>query len=217
MQPNQLNSPDALCAEILAAARHESNERRHRAETEAASLLAAAGTEAEKLRRETIGQAQAKARRRKELIMATVTVEKRRMRSAQIEEMLESIREEIRKYLASQNGDSRETVIALALEAVGKIPANDLIVKISAADHAAFGNGLAEEIIRQARRPELHIAITPDAAMTGGDVTIQNAAGFQRWDNRLRPRLERLWPELRRQIAMAGGLITDNHSNGETV
>jgi vacuolar-type H+-ATPase subunit E/Vma4 len=217
MEPTQPNSPDTLCAEILAEAGRESQEIRRKAELEASTLLAAAAAEAEKIRRETIEQARTKAKRRKEVILETITVEKRRMRSARVEASLESLREEIRRRLAAQNSDGRETVVALALEAVGQMPANDLVVKISAGDQAAFGNGLAEEIIRRAQRPQLHLAISTDAAMTGGDVAVQNAGGSQFWDNRLRSRLERLWPELRRQMAIAGGLITESNANGENV
>ena len=217
METTQQNSPDTLCAEILAEAARESQEIRRKAELEASSLLAAATSEAEKIRRQALEQAQTKAKRRKEMILETVTVEKRRMRLARVEASLESIREEIRRRLPAQNSECRETIVALALEAVGRMPANDLVVKISAGDQAALGNELAEEIIRRAQRPQLHLVISADAAMTGGDVTVQNAGGSQFWDNRLRSRLERLWPELRRQMAIAGGLIAENNANGENV
>lgn len=217
MEQAQQNSPNAICMEILAEATRESCEIRHRAETEAASFLSAAASEAETIRRETLEQAQIRAKKRKEMILGTVTVEKKRMRSAQVEAALESIREEIRRRLPAQNSENRETIVALALEAVGKMPANDLVVKISAADQVTFGNGLAEEIILQARRPQLHLTISTDATMTGGDVTVENVGGSQFWDNRLLSRLERLWPELRWQIAMAGGLITGDDATRETV
>lgn len=217
MEQFQQNSPDALCVEILAEASRESGEIRHRAEAEAASFLSRAASEAEKLRRETVEQAQIRAKKQREMILETVKVERSRMHSAQVEALLESVREEIRRRLQPGDGEARETVAALAAEAIRHMPANNLVLNISAADHAAFGNGLAEDIARRTGRCQLNLAIAADAQMKSGDVTIQEANGSQFWDNRLQSRLERLWPELRRQIAVVGGLANDNNTNGRPV
>ena len=149
MTATNQSSPDVLCAEILAAARRESEEIHLRAKEAAASILVAASAEAEKVRRERREQAQAEAARLKEMILATVAVESGRLRSARVEALLESVRAEILRRLQARNFDARETVVALAAEAIRRMPGNDFRLKISAADHATFGDGLAGEIAQR--------------------------------------------------------------------
>ena len=216
MSTTNQNSPDVLCAEILADAKRQSEEILQRAKTEAETTLAAASAEAEKIRRERRDQAQVEAARRKELILATVAVETGRLRSARVEALLESVREEIHRRLLARNFDACETIIALAAEAIRRMPGNDFVLKISAADHAAFGDGLAGEIARRVGRPPLNLTMTADSAISDSGVIVQTADGFQFWDNRLLSRLERLWPELRRQIAMQTSLVSE-HGSGTGV
>ena len=207
-------SPDVLCAEILAAARRESEEILRRAKTDAEAMLAAAAADAEKSRRERHEQAQAEAARRRELILATVAVETGRMHSARIEMLLESVRQEIGRQLRARNFDARETVATLATESIRRMPGNDFVLKISAADHAAFGDGLAVEITKRAGRSPLNLTILDDMAVTEGGVMVQTADGLHFWDNRLLSRLDRLWPELRRQIAVCASLVDEDASTG---
>ena len=208
------NSPEVLCAEILAAAQGESDGLLHRAKVEAGKILAAAAAAAESIRRERREQAQCEAARRKEMVLATVAVEIGRLRRARVEVLLEAVHEEIRRRLRAPNLNRHETIIVLAVEAIRRFPGNDFVLKIPAADAAAFGAGLAGETARQVGRSPLNLAVVADATMTDAGVVIQTADGFQIWDNRLLSRLERLWPELRRQIALRAALVGEGHSTG---
>jgi len=209
------NSPEILSEEILAAAGRECDEIRRRAQREAESLLAAGKAEADKIRREKLDAARAEAARRSELILATVPVEAGRLRSARIEAILENIREDARRQLLAHNFDAHETVVTLAADAIQRMPGTDFIVKISAAGQTAFGGRLAGEIALCTGRSPLNLTIAADSAITGGGVIVQDADGLRIWDNRLLSRLERLWPELRRQIAMRTSLVeTDTPAGG---
>jgi len=210
------NSPDILCAEILADARREREEILRCAEQEAATMLAAAQAEAEKIRDETQAQARSEAARRKEMTLATVAVETGKLRSARVEALLEAVHAEIRRRLLEQDPEARETVVALATEALCRMPGTQFVLKVSAADQAAFGLELPQEIARRTGRPELNLTVAADGAMTGSGVTIQDASGLLFWDNRLLSRLERLWPELRRQIAVQTSLTGENSTTGGT-
>jgi vacuolar-type H+-ATPase subunit E/Vma4 len=214
MTPPDQNSPDILSEEILAEARRECDEIIRRARQESESLLAAATAEADKFRREKRDAARSEAARRSESTLATVPVETGRLRSARSEAILESIREEARRRLLALNFDGHETIVALAAEAIRQMPGTDFVLKISAAGHTAFGDRLAGEIASRAGRSPLNITIVADPAMTGGGVLVQSADGFQIWDNRLLSRLERLWPELRRQIAVRISLVGNNEPAG---
>ncbi len=211
--PNQ-NSPDALSEEILAEAKRECDEIIRRAQQGSASLLAAATAKAEKIRRDKLEAAQAEATRLSELTLATISVETGRLRSAHIEAILENIREEARRQLLARDFDGHEAIVTLAAEAIRRMPGTDFVLKISAADHAAFGDKLAEGIRQRAGRSPLNLTVFADPTMTDGGVVIQFADGLQIWDNRLLSRLDRLWPELRRQIATQTSLVEKNESNG---
>lgn len=206
-------SAEPLCAEILETARHECDEILDHARTEAAKVLNNGRAEADKIRRERGEQAKAEAVRRKERILGIVAVETGRLRSARIETLLESIQKEIRSRLLERRLTGRDTAVALAAEAIRKMPENDLVVEISGADLEAIGSGLAEEIIRTAQRSSLNLTISTNG-VTGAGVLIRDQRGMQVWDNRLLSRLDRLWPELRRQIAMQTSLAAENHSTG---
>jgi len=208
------NSPEVLNEAILAAAGRQGDEILSRAQREAESLLAAATAEADKIRREKLEAARAEGARRSELMLATVPVEAGRLRAARIEAILENIREAARHQLLSRHFDSRETVIALAAEALRRMPGTDFVLKLSAADHAAFGDKLAGEICQRAGRSPLKLAVAADPTVTDGGVMVQDAAALRLWDNRLLSRLERLWPELRRQIAMRTALVEKNEPAG---
>lgn len=201
------NSPEMLSGEILAEAGRESDEILRRAQREAESLLAAATAEADKIHHEKLNAARAEAARRSELMLATVPVEAGRLRAARIEAVLENIHEAARRQLLSRHFDGRETVVALAADAVRRMPGTDFVLKLSTANHAAFGDQLAGEICRRTGRSPLKLAIAADPAVTDGGVMVRDADGLRIWDNRLLSRLERLWPELRRQIAMRTALV----------
>ncbi|HEX9045776.1 MAG TPA: V-type ATP synthase subunit E [Verrucomicrobiae bacterium] len=207
------NNPDALCAEVLADARRKSEQTRQAARAEADAIFAAARAEGERIRGEQRARAEAEAVRRKDLILATVAVEVARRRTARVETILDSMHEEIRRQVLSGSFPSRPVVVALAAEAVRAMFGDTFMLKISAADAAAFGNVLADEVARLVARAPLRLTVSGDEAVTGG-VIIQTPDGVQTWDNRLSSRLERLWPELRRAIAVSTSLVEENHESG---
>ena len=209
------NSSQILCEEILADARRQGEDIIQRARQEAGVFLAKSAAEADMVRRERLDQARTECARRKELILAAVPVEAARLRSARVEALLESVHEEIRRRLMAHDGfDFRETVATLAAEAIKQMPGSTFVVKLSSADRAALGNGLAEEIARHIRRSPLNLTISNDAPLMGGGAIIEDAEGRQAWDNRLPARLERMWPELRRKIATQTALVVESKSTG---
>lgn len=212
--PNN-NPEEALRGEILAEARRESEQILRRAQQDAEARLAKAAAEADRARQERLEATRADAARRKELILATVAVETGRLRSARIEALLESVHEEARRRLLAREGfNYRDAVIALAAEALRQMPGDAFAVKLSPADRAAFGDELAGEVSRRVARSPLNLTISTDAAITDGGLILQDAEERHLWDNRLSARLARLWPELRRQIAIRTSLVAGRDSAG---
>ena len=215
MTTNQ-NSTDKLREEILADARKEGEEIVIRARQDAEIFLTRAAAEAEQVRQELLDQARTEAARRSELILATVSVETGRLRAARVEALLESVyNEAYRLLLASEGFEYRETVIALASHAISQMAGAAFVAKVSEEDRTILGDGLADEIAHRVGRP-VSITILQAPGITGGGVVVEDAEARQVWDNRFAKRLERLWPELRQQIAVEAAFVPKTESAGDS-
>jgi vacuolar-type H+-ATPase subunit E/Vma4 len=196
------DSSEALREEVLAVARRERDEILQRARHEAEAILARARADADKLRSERLARARDEAGRRREMLLATVPTEAAQLRAARIETLLQSVCDEVRRRLRNREGFAYpETVIALAAEAIGQMAGDAFVVKLSPADGAAFGHELVAAVTQRVGCPAQAITLAEAAEITDGGVIVEDAAGRQVFDNRLPARLDRLWPELRRQIA----------------
>lgn len=215
MTVNQ-NSPEMLRQEILAEARKMSEEILSQARCDAETFVNNSVEEAKKIKRQKLDEANAEADRRCELIIAAVPVETGRMRLERIESLLDSVRDEARRILLDREGfDYRKAIVSLASLAIGKMTGATFVVKLPDMDMAGPGEDLAEEITLHAGRP-VDITLVYEQGMTGG-VIVEDNEGRQTWDNRLVSRLERLWPELRRQIALEAAFIPTKESTGDSL
>lgn len=209
------DAPKVLCVEILAEARRQAEEILQRAREEKAALLAKARAETDQLRTERLAQARAEALRRTELLLATVPVEVVRWRAQRVEAVLQEICDEARQALQTREGnDCRETPIALAAEAVRQMGGDTFVVKLSPDDRSAHGGAIVAAVHQRADPNSITLTLADDSNITDGGVIVQDAEGRQVWDNRLSARLERLWPELRRQIAQQTRLVADSAKGG---
>ena len=213
MTTNQ-NSTEILREEILADARREAEEIVSRARQEAETYVSKISAEAEKIRKEGLDQARAEAAHQSALIIATVPVETGRLRAARIDGLLECIHEEAFQLLMKREGfEYREVLIILAAHAMSNMAGADFVMKLSEEDHAIPGESLSDEIARRVGRP-VTITISQEPVIMGGGVIIEDAEGRQVWDNSFVKRLERMWPELRRQIAVQAGFVPAHISVG---
>jgi vacuolar-type H+-ATPase subunit E/Vma4 len=210
------DSPEILCEEILTDARRDSEEILQRAQQEAEALLARAAAEADRARLERLDQARAEAAHGKELILATVSIEAARLSLARVETLLDAVREEAEGRLKSRDGfDYRESVVFLAADAVGRMAGETFVIRLPEEDRALLGDGLAEEIASRAGRSPVRVTVSYEPTVTGGGPIVEDAEGRQMWDNRFPARLERLWPELRRRIAVETSLVLAGIPGGE--
>lgn len=189
---------EKLVSGILEAARREGAAAISAAEAEAAAILASARAGAERAGRARLETALAEAERRRRMLMAAVPVEAGRIAAARLESLLASIKEEALSRLRGETGSRAGTTAALAAEAVKQMEGNSFILTISSADKAALP-GLEEEIERLAAKGKIGIFFKEDPGLDGGAIAL-SADGRQYCDNSLSGRLERFWPELRRQL-----------------
>jgi vacuolar-type H+-ATPase subunit E/Vma4 len=108
--------------------------------------------------------------------------------------------------VARDGFEYRETVIALASDAIRRMVGIEYVVKLSSADQTVVDDGLAEDIVRRTGM-SVSISISREEDIIGDGVIIEDTGARQVWDNRFLKRLERLWPELRRQIAVQAAFV----------
>lgn len=210
------DSAERLREEILEQAREEAGEIKERGRDEAEKILSAAAAEAQSVHDKLLEKGRAEALRRKELIESSVPVETGRIRVARVESLLEWVREEARKRLLSHEGFRyREVLITLASLAISRMTGDRFIAKVAEADRATLGNGVGEEITSRVDRPGLSVVLTYDPTINGDGVTVEDADTSQIWDNGLLKRLDRMWPELRQQVALGARLVPAAQSREE--
>lgn len=191
-----------LTDEILADARRQAERIRTRAGRDARQITDKARAQADADRQQRLAAAHEEADRQRQLTLATVPIEVARMRAEKVEAALQSICDEARRRLLAREGfDYRQTVIALATEAAGRLQGDAVVLELAAADAKAFGADLAEAVRRRAGRHGLRVSIAPEGTDIPGGVVVRDAEGRQVWDNSLEGRLKRFWPALRRRIA----------------
>lgn len=187
---------DILEREILDDARRQAEAIIQQARNEAQVILTKADAEAEQVRQTFLSQARAEAGRLTEAARAALPAQLERRRSARVESLLQSIREEARQRLIARQGfDYGDTLVALVAEAARQMPGEALTIRLSPADRAAYGARLGA------------VTLVDDPTLTDGGITILDAEGHRILDNHLTARLDRLWPELRRRIATEAGLL----------
>jgi vacuolar-type H+-ATPase subunit E/Vma4 len=197
-----------LREEILADARRQAGEAAQRAKKEAEAIVTKARIEAENDRRIQAQAAQVEAKRRRDLTLATIPVVVGRRRADCIESALNQIRDEAARQLEARAGfDYRQAVIRLTATALAQMDGNRFILVVSDADNQALGQGWVEEVSRQSGRSGLELSTASAKTKNQAGVLIRDAEGRQVWDNTLLARLERLWPALRRELAVATRLV----------
>lgn len=216
METNSDESAQVLCEEILAQARRQSEEILTRARRDAEISLAGAAADANKLGQDERDRAAAEAARRRDMILATVSVEAGRMHAERVETLLESIRQEALKRLRTREGvEYEEAVIILAAGAMGRMEGDSFVVKVPEEDRAVLGNGIAGRIADRAGLPHTAVTVSFASDFKEGGVVIEDAGAHRIWDNRLVKRLERMWPELRRKIAVKAAFIPEGSGGHE--
>lgn len=202
MNPVNLTDGKSLCQGILAEAHTEAERLLLQARQESEAFRIKITAIEEKARQERLDITKQECTRRKDRMLASLPIEIERLRASRIETLLQSIHNEIHEQLLARKGfDYLKTLITSAAYAIDRMAGTDFSVTLSAADFTAFGANLAESICQHTQKKGLQIQVISDPALPEAGLFIRDREGRQEWDNRLTARLERLWPELRQQLA----------------
>lgn len=214
MAENTQLPQDVLRDEILADARRQAERTLQRARKEAEGIEKKAAAELDAWRSAQLALAQAEAQRRRDLVLAGLPVETGRMRANRIESLLQSVRDEARQRLDSRDGlDVRRALVTLAAEAVRRMAGTRFSITVPEADRPLLGDAEIEAIRQLAGRTDLVLEITGDPQCRDAGLMVRGADGDEIWDNRFVQRLERLWPAMRREIALRAALVEPQEEN----
>jgi vacuolar-type H+-ATPase subunit E/Vma4 len=195
MPAEDVNTPGVLTQAIREDARRQADALITWAREQATAVLAQATAEVERTRQERLHAAQVEAARRTAAMQASISVVTGRLRATRIDALLQSLYDAARQRLVARQGyDYHETLVALVTEAAQQMGDTPVLVRLSPADRAAIADRLAP------------FTLVEDPTITEGGAIVLDADGRRVWDNRLFARLDRLWPELRRQIVVQGSL-----------
>lgn len=197
-----------LVSEIASDAARESGRILESARSEAAAWLASAQAQAGQEREHRLHQAREHAARLSARILATIPLEERRLRAMRIESLLQDLRGRLDQRLRFEAAaHPRATAIRLAAEALRGMEGTGFNIHTSPLSLLEPESRVREELRRQMDLPALAVRLVVDASLPPGGVVVEDAAKRQYTDNRPSSRLDRLWPELRRQIAQVPDLF----------
>ena len=190
-----------LSDEILADAHSKAERARERGEREAKGIVAKATKEAAEAAAKTIEVAQERADRMTAAILATVEAEAKLDLLAAREAELDKLFDDARQRLADKRSYDHPAVLAaLAAQAIEAMAADEVIIELCEQDRALATDAWLDDVRRRVGRP-VTIDVSADHAPIAGGLIVHSADGRLLYDNSFRARLDRLKPELRRQLA----------------
>ena len=187
--------------EILGDARQKAERVVARANADAATALKRAKTLNERRRKKVLEQTREEAEHHAENILSGIWNEQRKMWLLRREEVIQKFLKGLLEELAACPPDSPErmaSLTALAGEALAAVPADELLVEVSAVDLPAVTPEWLANRLPAGR--SAHFTVQASSAITGG-LTVASADGRRAYDNTYAGRLARLEEEFRRTLA----------------
>ena len=193
---------DALIEEIIGDAGKKAQRTQRRAEREARQAVEKAEKEADGIRTSVMQTAQQRAEREKEIVLATIDLDARRIKIEAEEHLITEAFDAAETRMMNKQGyDYAGTLVRLVAAACHAIGGDSFCVSMSEDDRAqidfdALGRGVARQIGRNVQL-ELDNAPSP---IKGGAI-VHSEDGRRAVDNSFDGRLTRMREDLRRQAA----------------
>lgn len=205
---------EVLRQEILAEAEQQRTEILRQAEDQIRAIDTHARESSDRMREEVLGKARVEADRERDRLLASVAIEVRRLEQAHIESLLESICQEIRSRIQEGPGEQlRLSIASLCAQGIRGMKADRYVVRLSPSVHLLVQAEFSQDL-RMALGNDLP-TLTLTCDLEGNGVIVEASDGSLLWDNRLHARLDRLWPQLKQQIAREAGLVGSVDPGGQ--
>jgi V/A-type H+-transporting ATPase subunit E len=196
------SNEDALIEEILGDAEKKARRSTRRAEREAKQVVEKAQKQADDIVAAATEAARDKAERERATVMATIDIDRQRVRLEAEERVVQEVFAAARKRLHDLPDDEyQRTVGRLAIDAARQIGGTSFRLGLPADDRDrldidALRNQMGEQVGGQ-----VELAVDDEAAPIRSGVIVTSADGRRVVDDSIAGRLRRLHGELRRRVA----------------
>jgi len=205
------NREDTLIEEILGDARKKAGRTLRRAEREAKQEVERAQKEAEKITSAAIDSARQRAQKEKQVILATVDLDARRIRLDMEEQVIVEAFEAARKRVLDKSSYDYPAALArLTIRAARAIGGNAFRIGVSEEDRPAVDTNALRQRLKEELGHDVHLTLADEPAPISGGVIVYSGDGGRMVDNSLDSRLARMHDDLRRRIA---GILLDHEAD----
>lgn len=192
--------------EIRADARKRADRVRQRVERDAQKVLREAREDAEEIQRRIMDDAQARAAQRERVQQARIRQELDRLRRRCFEDVLDRVQQEACRELRrlADGDDHRQTLIRLAVAAIRAMKGEQFQLVLRPQDADRWADELAEavtEAVSEATGREVSVQVARERLQADGGLVVRGADGREAAEQTFGQRLERLWQELRSEVA----------------
>lgn len=206
METREPNSSERLCESVLVEARERVHGLTMEAQRRAGEILGRAEEEGRSLVQAAEEEAAAEGARKRAALLAAVGVRVERRRSAHVEGVLEGLRRELLARVEQAGGESfRGCVMRGVREAMGRMDGDEFSVCASAGTWERLGSGWVADLRGLGGKGEVSTRLVEDAGCVEGEVVVRDGAGRRFWRVDPLARIERGWPDLRRQVVAVLG------------
>ncbi len=190
----------------MADAERRAQRRRAQAEREAGGILREARRQAEERRQRALGRAQVRAQREETRLRARTEQDVEAVRREAAQRILEQVQERARGELRrlADGPEHRGILVALALQGIEGMDGEEFELVLRPADREKWGQRLLWEVPAEAKREldrEVRVELAADEARGSGGLLVRSAGGRQVADQTFEARMERLWEQMRYELA----------------
>ncbi|MFM1945606.1 MAG: hypothetical protein RI897_4588 [Verrucomicrobiota bacterium] len=216
MDKREPNSSERLCESVLVEARERVHGLTVEAQQRAGEILSQAEEEGRGLVRAAEEEAAAEGARKRAALLAAVSVRVERRRSAHVEGVLEGIRRDLVGRVADEGSVLfRCCVLRGVREAVGRMDGDEFVVCALAGTWERLGSVCMDELRGLGGEVGVSMRVVEDAGCVEGEVVVRDGVGRRIWRVDPLARVERAWPDLRRQVvAVLGWESADSGCEG---
>ncbi len=212
-------SADSLVEQILEDARGQAERTKKKARRRAEKAVEQAREDAEEERQSILDEAESRAEADEQKLKAGIAQDRRFLQQKALQELLEHVRERCMERLAELRNEEgyRDILLNLAAEAAAQMQGEQFVLVLSPEDREELGEELADALRRKVDDEldrDVEVELSEETVDACGGLKLMRGNGKEICDETFEGRMERLWPELRHEVA---DRLTDSEAWQEAV
>jgi len=199
-------SADSLVEQILEDARGQAERTKKKARRRAEKIVEQAREEAEEKRQSILEDAQSRAEAEERKVKAGISQDRRFLRQKARQKLLEHVRRRCMERLAAlrNEDDYRDILLNLATDAIAQMEGEQFVLTLTPEDREQLGeelvNALPPRVADELNR-DVEVELAEETVDACGGLKLMRRDGKEICDETFEGRMERLWPQLRHEVA----------------